>query len=206
MTPGIRASAAHLFVALAVLALAPHGASAQGTPAAQSKDIGWWVGAGGGYLAGRASCSNCETDPPFGDGSAVLVQGGVRAGERLHIGGELFTTTREMNGASLRDTHLLGIFQFRPFTRFGFFLKGGYGMALVKDVIPVTANTQFSARTWGMGVMYGAGWIFGQSKRVSVAPTAATYVTTVGDVRGVERTAQNVVINGWFAGAVVMFR
>jgi hypothetical protein len=195
-------------LAIVLMTLSPAVAVAQGTTAVQSQGspVGWWVGGGGGYLAGRAACSNCETDPPFGDGSAVVVQGGVRVGERLQIGGELFTTTREMSGASLRDTHLLGIFQFRPFTRFGFFLKGGYGMALVKDVIPITENTQFSARTWGMGVMYGAGWIFGQSKRVSVAPTAATYVTTVGDVRGVQRTAQNVVINGWFAGAVVMFR
>ncbi len=108
--------------------------------------------------------------------------------------------------ASLRDTHLLGIFQFRPFAGLGFFLKGGYGMALVKDVLPLAGGGEATFRTWGMGVMYGAGWIFGAKRRVSFAPTAATYITTVGDVRGVQATAQNVVINGWFAGAVVMFR
>jgi len=193
---------------IVLMTLAPGVALAQGSaaPQTQGQGAGWWIGGGGGYLAGRAACSNCESDPPYGDGSALVIQGGVRLGDRLQVGGELFSTDRTVNGTSLRNTHMLGIFQFRPFARLGFFLKGGYGMALVKDVIPVTENTQFSARTWGMGVMYGAGWIFGQSKRVAVAPTVATYVTTVGDVRGVQGTAQNVVINGWFAGALVMFR
>ena len=48
--------------------------------------------------------------------------------------------------------------------------------------------------------------MFGAGRRVSFAPMAATYITTVGDVRDVQGTAQNVVVNGWFAGAVVMFR
>src|SRR5512133_2341706 len=81
--------------ALALL-LAPGVARAQGTAATPSKDVGWWVGGGGGYLAGRAACSNCETEPDYGNGGSFVFQGGVRAWDRLHVGGELYSTTRKL--------------------------------------------------------------------------------------------------------------
>ena len=188
---------------LIALVLAPCAVLAQGAPATQAKEIGWWVGGGGGYLAGRAACSNCETDPPYGDGGAFVVQGGVRVRDRLHIGGEIYSTDCTLPGGSFRNTHLLGVFQYRPFTSLGFFLKGGYGMAIVKGVIPGPSGDAI-ARTWGMGVMYGAGWEFRVARRVSFAPVGATYITTVGDVPAPKGTASNVVVNGWFAGALLM--
>jgi hypothetical protein len=57
-----------------------------------------------------------------------------------------------------------------------------------------------------MGLMYGAGWVFREGSRISVAPVGAQYVTTVGNVRLAQGTVQNVVVNSWFLGAVVMFR
>ncbi len=70
-----------------------------------------------------------------------------------------------------RDTHLIAIAQYRPFARHGFFIKGGYGMAAVKAAVPSDTGTVV-ARTWGMGVMYGAGWVFDVGRRVSLAPMA----------------------------------
>jgi hypothetical protein len=190
----------------AALLLAPAVSHAQGTPTPSPQDTKWWAGVGGGFLAGRAACSNCETDPPFGNGSALVFQGGYRAGDRLLVGGELFTTARTgSSGTAIRDTYLLAIVHYRPFAGQGFFLEGGYGLTVVKDTVPF-GGADATARTRGMGVMYGAGWMFGLNRRVSLAPVAAQYVTTVGDVRAPAGTAQNVVINGWFVGAVVMFR
>ncbi len=192
-------------LAAAARVLAPAVAFAQGTPAPASQGGRWWAGVGGGYLAGRAACTNCETDPPFGNGSALVFQGGYRVGDRLLVGGELFTTERAESGGNIRDTYLLGIVEYRPFAGQGFFLKGGYGMVFVRDAIPIE-GVDVTARTSGMGVMYGAGWVFGRNRRVAVAPVAAQYVTTVGDVQAPSGTAQNVVINGWFVGALVTFR
>lgn len=189
--------------ALALL-LAPGVARAQGTAAGPPKEVGWWLGGGGGYLAGRADCSNCETEPDYGNGGSFVFQGGVRAWDRLHVGGELYSTSRNLPGGTFRDTQFLGVFQYRPLERLGFFLKGGYGMAIVKGVIPGPTGDSTTSRTWGMAVMYGAGWEFRVARRVSFAPVAATYITTVGDVATSKGAAQNVVVNGWFAGALLM--
>jgi hypothetical protein len=201
----------HHFVVVVVLAVAVLlGAAssliAQPGGAVAPAGSRWFAGVGGGYLAERSACENCDTDPPYGDGGGFLAQGGLRASERLQVGGEVFTTKRTLPSGDFRDTHLLGVFQFRPFKELGFFLKGGYGMAIVKGVLPIDGGGQTSEHTWGMAAMYGAGWIFGRSSRVSVAPVAATYVTTVGDVNTTKGTAANVVVNGWFTGVVVMLR
>ncbi len=129
----------------------------------------------------------------------------MRVNRRLLIGGEVFSAGRTTDGMHFRDTYLIAIAQYRPFGGHGFFLKGGYGVAAIREAVPSETGT-FTARTWGMGLMYGAGWVFRERSRVSVAPVGATYVTTVGDVRTRAGAAENLVVNGWFAGVVVMFR
>jgi hypothetical protein len=187
------------------LLLVPALAAAQDTATAQPDGSRWWVGGGGGYFPNLASCTGCESERPHRNGGAFLVQGGLRVGARLLVGAEAFSGEKTVDGADIRNTSLLGIVQYRPFASHGFFIKGGYGMAIVKDVVP-TEGGNVAARTRGIGLTYGAGWVFGEGRGVSIAPVAATYVTTVGDVRTQSGTAENVVINGWFAGVVVMFR
>jgi len=212
---GLGARLAVLMV-MAMFLLAPAEAGAQAAQAAPpsqaasttqaappSEGWGWWVGGGGGYIAGRLDCDNCQEDPPYGDNGAYLFQGGVRMSERLHIGGEIFTFGRTIQDIHFRQSYLLGIAQFRPWASQGFFLKGGYGMAFVKEVVPGGDDI---IRTWGMGLTYGAGWIIDAGQHVSVAPYGAHYVTTVGDVPTPLGTAENVVGNGWFVGAAIMIR
>jgi hypothetical protein len=189
----------------AMLLLTPGVARAQGAGTAQPHGSRWWVGGGGGFLASRSDCTNCDSDRPFGSGPAVLFQGGLRVSERLLVGGEILSTARTIDGVDFRHSYLLAVVQARPFATHGFFLKGGYGMAIVRDVFQL-GGVQVAARPWGMGLMYGAGWVFREGRRISVAPVAAQYVTTVGDLRVFGSTAQNVVINGWFVGAVLMVR
>lgn len=202
--PGVPAGIGLLTVA-ALLFLTPGAARAQDAGTAQPQGSRWWAGGGGGFLAGRADCTNCESNPPFGNGSALLFHGGLRVTERLLVGGEIFSTGRTSNGTNLRDTYLLGIAQYRPFRTHGFFLKGGYGMGFIKDAFTVE-GVEETARTSGIGLMYGVGWVFREGSRLSFAPVAAQYVTTVGDVPAAAGTAQNVVVNSWFVGAVLMVR
>jgi hypothetical protein len=180
-------------------------ARAQGAGTAQPKGSRWWAGGGGGYLAGRSDCTNCEHDQPYSNLSAVLLQGGLRTSERMLVGGELFSSGRTIDEAKYRSTYVLAFAQYRPFAGHGLFIKGGWGMVIIKETLTVEgANT--TARTRGMGLTYGAGWVLGQGRRVSVAPVAAHYVSTVGDVQTSAGAAQNVVVNGWFVGAVLMVR
>jgi hypothetical protein len=202
--PGVPAGIGLLILA-ATLLLWPGVVHAQDAGPVKPQGSRWWAGGGGGYLAGRADCTNCETDPPFGNGSAFLFHGGLRVTERLLVGGEIFSTGRTLNGINLRDTYLLGIAQYRPFRTHGFFLKGGYGIGFIKDAFTVE-GVEETARTSGIGLMYGVGWVFREGSRLSFAPVAAQYVTTVGDVEAAAGTAQNVVVNSWFVGAVVMVR
>jgi len=207
---GPTAAIAGLAVAAALfLAALPAGAqeAQPGQPAQTSQPAasksGWWVGGGGGYIAGRIDCSNCQEDPPYGNNGAILFQGGVRLNERMQLGGEIFSFGRTIQGLNLRQSYLLAIAQYRPWASQGFFLKGGYGMAFVKEVVPDGDDV---IRTWGLGLSYGAGWIFGMKNRVSVAPFGAHYVTTVGDFETSRGLAENVVGNGWFIGTTVSFR
>jgi len=202
---GLGAAIAVLAVASA-LVLAPRQAVAQETqpgPQAAASKWGWWAGGGGGYIAGRIDCTNCQEDPPYGNNGGFLLQGGVRVNDRMQVGGEIFSLGRKVSGLDLRQSFLLGVAQFRPWASQGFFLKGGYGMAFIKEVVPGGDDI---IRTWGMGITYGAGWILGLKNRVSVAPFGAHYVTTVGDFETSLGTAENVVGNGWFVGAAIMFR
>lgn len=156
---GLAARIAVLMV-MATLLLVPAEAGAQGAQAATppqtstsqasspSQAWGWWAGGGGGYIAGRLDCDNCQEDPAYGDNGAYLFQGGVRLNERLHIGGEIFTFGRTIQDIHLRQSYLLGIAQYRPWTSQGFFLKGGYGMAFVKEVVP-GETTSSAPGAWG---------------------------------------------------------
>ncbi len=198
-------SACFAVAMLIALAFVPGAALAQSSAAPQARDVGWFAGGGGGYLAGRADCSNCETEVPYGNGGAFILQGGVRVRDRLQVGAELYSTNRTLPGGTFRNTHLLGIFQYRPFAKLGWFLKGGYGMAIVKGVVPGPEG-DVTGRTWGMGVMYGTGWEFKMGPHAAFVPLAATYITTVGDISAPAGTASNVVVNGWFAGALVTVR
>ena len=82
---------------------------AQGTAGCRSRR----ALAGGSAAAAatsRAARRAATARPTRRTGTAARssVQGGVRVGERLQVGGELYSTDRTLPGGSFRDTHLLG--------------------------------------------------------------------------------------------------
>jgi hypothetical protein len=123
---------------------------------------------------------------------------------------ELFwipSSTRE--GVTLRSTHLLGVAQYRPWVRHGFFLKGGMGFAFVKNWVYSTSSSDGAPpyTTTGLGLTYGTGWAFRPTGRVSMQIFGAHYVTTLGNLTtGTETTVENVIGNIWVVGAALVFR
>ena len=117
--------------------------------------------------AGRAAARTARPIRLPRNGYGVPGAGRLRVNARLAGRRGAVQRPRSLPDGEISATALIAIAQFRPFARHGFFIKGGYGMALVKGVCAGRIRGRV-ARTWGMGVMYGAGWVFDVGRRVSL--------------------------------------
>ena len=89
-----------------------------------------------------------------------MVSGGVVVNGQLDAGGEIFWASTTFDAGDYRAAFLLGVVQFRPWQTRGFYLKGGLGLAFIRANITVDDQTTTSTPK-GLGVHYGAGWMFG---------------------------------------------
>ena len=199
----IVASALFLMTA-AAHASAQDATAAPATQAAQPAR-GGWLGVGLGYAAFRTDCNNCERDDLYSTGGSLMLSGGVAVNDRVDAGGELLAASTAFDGGDYRASFLLGTVQFRPWKARGFYIKGGLGLAFVRASITFDGQTVESTPK-GLGVHYGAGWMFGRSRRVSFAPFGGHYVASLGDIPTAGGVAENPVSNVWFAGVTVFVR
>jgi len=193
-----------LVTAALVLTAAAAQASAQDAPPA-TPSRGGWLGVGLGYGAFRTDCNNCTRDDLYSSGGSLVVNGGVTVNDRVDAGGEIFWASTAFDSGEYRAAFLLGIVQFRPWQTHGFYLKGGLGLAFLRSSITVGGETTTSAPK-GLGVHYGAGWMFGRGRRVSFAPFGGHYVASLGDLPTAGGVAEDPVSNVWFAGVSVFIR
>ena len=193
-----------LVTAALVLTAAAAQASAQDAPPA-TPSRGGWLGVGLGYGAFRTDCNNCTRDDLYSSGGSLVVNGGVAVNARVDAGGEIFWASTAFDSGEYRAAFLLGIVQFRPWQTHGFYLKGGLGLAFLRSSITVGGETTTSAPK-GLGVHYGAGWMFGRGRRVSFAPFGGHYVASLGDLPTAGGVAEDPVSNVWFAGVSVFIR
>lgn len=191
-------------VSLLVLTTAAAQAAAQDAPPSQPAR-GAVLGVGLGYAAFRTDCSNCARDDLYSTGGSLMVSGGVAVNDQVDAGGEIFWASTAFEGGDYRASFLLGTVQFRPWKARGFYLKGGLGLAFVRANITVDGQTTAS-KPKGLGVHYGAGWMFGRGRRVSFAPFGGHYVASLGDIPTSAGNAENPVSNVWFAGVTVFVR
>ena len=189
---------------VAALAAGAVPASAQGSPVTQPSRT-WWFGAGGGYTTFRTDCSNCEHGDDYTGGRGFLLNGGIAVNDKFDGGAEVFSAISGHEDVDYRTTYVLAVGQFRPWKTHGFFLKGGFGIVYFRGTIHVPGQAG-SISSQGLGIHYGAGWIFGRDRRVSFGPFGAQYVATMGDIALPAGSAENVVSNSWLAGVVVFFR
>ena len=187
-----------------VLMAAAAQASAQNSPA-QQPGRGAVLGVGLGYAAFRTDCNNCERDDLYSTGGGLMVSGGVAVNDQLDAGGEILWASTAFEGGDYRASFLLGTVQFRPWKARGFYLKGGLGLAFLRANITVNDQTTES-KPKGLGVHYGAGWMFGRGRRVSFAPFGGHYVASLGDIPTSAGNAENPVSNVWYAGVTVFVR
>ena len=196
------------FVALVIVlsCLRVSGARAQTQPTGRM-----WIAAGGASTTLQGACGEgCDVESPYFHSGSVLVDVGSRVNSRADAGLEVaWTPATSEAGEKIRSTFLIGVAQYRPWESKGFSIKGGMGMAFVRNWVYDFSGSgdpkpPFTSKA--LGLTYSAGWTFRHREPVSVQIFGAQHVATLGDLQTSARKFENVIGNFWSVGAMLVFR
>ena len=191
--------------ALCLLALAPAMALAQAPPSQPSGvTSSLWVVAGGAFATVRGDCQECEQDFPYRHSGAVLVDVGYRVNPRMDVGAEVFWMPIDTSQGTIRTTHIDAVAQFRPWASQGFFLKGGAGMAFVRNWVDTLSPDSFNEK--GLSVIIGGGWAVRPTSRLGLQFFATQHAFALGDLQASQGLINDVIGNRWSAGAAIVIR
>ena len=170
-----------------------------------------WIAAGGASTTLQGACGEgCDLESPYFHTGAVLGDIGYRVNPRMDAGVEIaWIPATSAAGDDIRSTFIIGVAQFRPWESKGFSVKGGMGMAFVRNWVydfsgGGGSNPPFTSKA--LGLTYSAGWTFRHTQRVSVQVFGAQHVATLGDLQTSTQKVENVIGNFWSVGAVLVFR
>ena len=163
-----------------------------------------WLVAGGAFATLRGDCQTCEEDYPYRHAGAVLVDLGYRVNPRMDVGAEVYWMPIDTAQGTIRTTHIDAVAQFRPWASQGFFLKGGAGMAFVRNWVDVLGPDSFNEKA--LSVIIGAGWVVRPTARVGLQVFATQHALAMGDLQASQGLIQDVIGNRWSIGAAVVIR
>ena len=181
--------------------------SASDVPAEQARS---WIVVGGTTTTLRGDCQ--EGCPAHGTGAylhtgSVLGIAGIRVNPQVDAGLEVsWVPASTAAGDDVRTTFILATGQFRPIASSGFFLRGGMGMAFVRNFTFDAADSVPPITSKALGLTYGAGWAFWRSRRVGFELFGAQHVAALGDFVSGGVNNENVVANYWSLGAAIVIR
>jgi hypothetical protein len=188
----------------------PAQASPAQAPVSPTDGVRPWVVIGGGYTSVLGDCPDCTQEPRYGNAGSFLTNIGVSLNSRADIGGELmWVPSKTVSGESVRTTYVMAVGQFRFWKNKGFFVKGGGGMAFVRNwVVDLSGATNtappFTSKALSVGI--GAGWEWRLSPRFGVEIYGSQHVAALGDLRTSQVLVENVVGNFWSVGGAIVFR
>ena len=185
-----------ILIAAAIIAL-PVISSAQ-------TDSRLWIVAGGASTTVRGDCQECEEDFPYRHGGSVLVNLGYRISPRMDAGAEILWAPIESASGNIRATHFDAVAQFRPWTTHGFFLKGGAGMAFVRNWVDTLGPDAINSKA--LSVVIGGGWAFRTERRVGFQLFATQHALALGDLQTAHAAVADVMGNYWSLGAAIVIR
>lgn len=189
------------------------GQQPQADPASPAETSRFWLVLGGAYTALRADCDapanpdaplTCDESFPYRRTGSVLADVGYRVNERADIGVEVFWIPTKTAAGHAHVTHIDAIAQFRPWLTHGFFIKGGAGMAFLRNWVDAVGPSAINQKA--LSVVIGGGWEFRPTQRLGLQLFAAQHVGAVGDLRTADAEVDNVVGNFWSLGAAIVFR
>ena len=163
-----------------------------------------WLVAGGAFVTQRGDCQTCEEDFEYRQAGGLLADIGYNVTRRMDVGGELFWASAETASGHIRTTQLDAVAQFRPWTSKGFFLKGGAGMAFVRNWVDASGPDAINSKA--LSLMIGGGWAFRRGERVGLQIFAMQHASALGDLQTADGEIGDVIGNFWSFGAAIVFR
>ncbi len=163
-----------------------------------------WLTAGGTFSTLRGDCQTCEGDYPYRHSGGLLANLGYRVNQRMDAGAEVFWMPVDTADGRVRTTHVDAVAQFRPWTSQGFFLKGGAGMAFVRNWVDVIGSPAINSKA--LSVVIGAGWAFRPAQRFGFQVFGTQHVAALGDLRTAAGSTPDVMGNYWSLGAGIVIR
>jgi hypothetical protein len=163
-----------------------------------------WLVAGGASVTQRGDCQTCEEDFDYRQAGGVLADIGYSVTRRMDVGAELFWTSSDTASGHIRATQIDAVAQFRPWTSHGFFLKGGAGMAFVRNWVDVSGPDAINSKA--LSVVIGGGWAFRPGERVGLQIFAMQHASALGDLLTAEGEVGDVIGNFWSIGVAIVFR
>ena len=180
----------------------PVPAMAQTAPAAEDSKLWVVFGAGPGTLRGH--CNDCGAEFPYRHGPAITGNGGYRVNPRLDVGGDVFWMQWENEDSNIQAVAFDAVAQFRPWITKGFFIKGGAGMALVRNWVKTLGPHPDDSKA--LALVIGGGWEFNPKGRVGVQLFASQYVGALGDLQTANGPANDITGTFWAVGAAIVIR
>jgi len=196
-------------LALAVMSAGTTASAQSASESSSSEDLKgpgsdfWFVG-GGSFSTIRGDCQTCEEDYPYRHSGSVVVNAGVRVTPRMDAGLEFFWMPMETAGGRIRNTHFDAVAQFRPWASKGFFVKGGAGMAFVRNWVDVISPDSFNQKA--LSIVLGAGWVFRPQARVGLQVFGAQHAAALGDLQTGTGQVPDVIGNFWSLGGGIVIR
>jgi len=163
----------------------------------------WFVG-GGSFSTIRGDCQTCEEDYPYRHSGSVLANAGVRVTPRMDAGLEFFWMPMDTAAGRIRNTHIDAVAQFRPWASKGFFVKGGAGMAFVRNWVDVISPDAFNQKA--LSIVLGAGWVFRPQARIGLQVFGAQHAAALGDLQTATGQVPDVMGNFWSLGGGIVIR
>ena len=163
-----------------------------------------WIVAGGASATVRGDCQTCEEDYPYRHGGSILANFGYRANPRMDVGAEIFWVPLETASGTLNTTHIDAVAQFRPWRTHGFFMKGGAGMAFVRNWVDTLGSGAINSKA--LSIVVGGGWAFRTEQRVGFQLFASQHAGALGDLKTADSDVPDVMGNYWSIGAALVFR
>lgn len=182
--------------------LIPVSALAQDTNPPEASRL--WIVAGGASGTVSGDCQDCEEDFPKRHGGALVGDVGYRVSPRLDVGADVFWMQWQNDNGQIRMTAIDAVAQFRPWGSKGFFVKGGAGMAFVRNWVHTVRPDPYFSKA--LSVVIGGGWAFNPKGPFGMQLFAMQHVGALGDLQVGSSAVNDVTGNFWSVGAAIVIR
>ena len=189
------------WICVVLVCLIPASAAAQGSQPSTSR---LWIVAGGGSGTLLGRCQDCGQEFPYRHGGTITGDIGYRVNSRMDVGADLFWMQWRNESGRIRATALDAVAQFRPWGSKGFFVKGGAGMAFIRNWVSTIGPNPDDQKA--LSVVIGGGWEFNMKGRLGAQLFATQHVGALGDLQTNTGQIPNVTGNFWSLGAAIVIR